>query len=233
MKKKWVWGMFVPLFLLEGCAGPSRLDYPALQEPSRGIYHEVQKGETLWRIGHSYQVPVETLASVNKLSNPSQIRTGQLLFIPTVSVPRPVHASLAPSLSPPKPKTPGKVQFVWPVEGKIVSHFGEKTPLGKNRGIDIAGREGELVLAAAEGAVTFAGEKLKGFGKTVILDHGQFQTVYAHNEEILVKQGDAVHARQPIARLGRTGRVQQPTLHFEIRRGPQPLNPVHHLSRGR
>ena len=223
-----VW--FFPLLLLAGCAGPSRLSPPVLEPPTRGIYHEVQKGESLWRIGQSYHVSVDDIISVNKLPDPSRLSPGQLLFIPTSSVRLPASPSSASSASL-KKIPPGTPHFSWPVKGRVLSSFGQRTPLGKNRGIDLLAKEGSPVLAAAPGRVSFAGEKVKGFGKTVILEHNQqFQTVYTHNQELLVKPGDVVQQQQVIAKVGETGRVQQPTLHFEIRRRNHPLNPMEHLS---
>ena len=225
----WACGFFPFLLFFAGCAGPSRVSTQALEPPARGIYHEVQKGETLWGVGRSYNVSVDQIISVNKLSDPSHISPGQLLFIPT-SLVRPSSSS-APSL--PEGKVPsGTPHFSWPVRGKVVSYFGQKTHLGKNKGIDLSGAEGSPVLAADPGRVSFAGEKVKGFGKTIILEHDrQFQTVYAHNQELLVKPGEVVRQRQPIARVGRTGRVQQPNLHFEIRYRNRPLNPMEYLVR--
>jgi len=87
MTRKFPTGVVWVLSLLLGCGGPSHLRHPALQEPARGIYHEVQKGETLWRISQSYQVPIQEIISVNKLTDPDRLVPGQLLFIPTVSPP--------------------------------------------------------------------------------------------------------------------------------------------------
>ena len=226
MKKTLLEGWFFLSFLLAGCAG-SKLTSLPLEPPSRGIYHEVQKGETLWQISQSYHVSVDELIAVNKLPNPSRISPGQLLFIQTSAA----RAFPALSAKPSGNIPPGAPHFNWPIRGAVLAAFGEKTPLGKNKGINISAREGSPVLASAAGRVSFAGEKLKGFGKTIILEHNQqFQTVYAHNEELLVKPGDVVQQRQAIARVGQTGRVQKPTLHFEIRHRNRPLNPMEVLA---
>ncbi len=235
MTKRFLAWVLLPLLCWAGCAGSSRFRQTAVQEPARGIYHEVQKGETLWHIGQSYQVSVDEIISVNKLSNPSQLLPGQLLFIPTVSI-QPRTPPAAPLPPPPVARKSsshsGPVQFGWPVRGKVISHFGQATPLGRNRGVNISGKEGSPILASAPGVVSFAGEKVKGFGKTVILDHGgQFQTIYTHNQELLVKTGESVQGQQPIARLGKSGRAHTPMLHFEIRQGNRPLNPMNYLQR--
>ena len=233
MTERFLTGVFSFLFLL-GCAGPSRLRSQNPQEPAKGIYHEVQKGDTLWRISQSYQVPVQTISAVNKLTSPSNLQAGQLLFIPTsgirptVQVP-PVLTSVKRPPAPAPVEKAAASRFSWPVRGKVVSRYGQSTPLGKNKGMNIAAQEGTPVLASAAGQVSFAGDGLKGYGKTIILDHGELQTVYAHNRELLVKPGDRVRAGQPIAWVGKTGRVPHPTLHFEIRRGNRTLNPANYL----
>lgn len=230
MKRKRIGGIIFPFFLLVGCVGPSSLTMID-QKPSSvsGIYHEVQKGETLWRISQSYNVSMERIGSANHLPDPSRLQVGQLLFIPTTSV----LSKAASAPTPARHKMPAESsRFIWPVKGRVVAYFGQETLLGKNKGINIAGDEGNSVVAANAGTVAFAGEKLKGFGRTVILEHGQqFQTIYAHNGALLVTQGEFVQQRQPIARLGRTGRVDQPTLHFEIRKANRPINPMNYLSR--
>ena len=107
-------------------------------------------------------------------------------------------------------------------------------PLGGFQGhaadIDIQARDGMVVAASRSGRVIFSEEKVKGFGKTVIIDHGDgIQTVYSHNSEILVKIGEDVKQAQPIAKVGSTGRGNSPYLHFEIRKRHKPQNPFYYL----
>ena len=124
----------------------------------------------------------------------------------------------------------GKEGFVWPVRGCIVSSFGDKIDRVRNKGVDIQAGEGSSVRASKAGKVVYCDSQLKGFGKTVILDHGNnFQTVYSYNEDILVEVGDVVEQNTVIARVGRTGRAKESSLHFEIRRNGEPQNPVYYL----
>lgn len=123
----------------------------------------------------------------------------------------------------------------WPVKGEITSAFGfRKSPFGGRRetfhdGIDIAGNVGELVVAAADGKVVFAGWR-PVYGKTLEIEHGYgFTTIYAHNSALLVKEGDQVKKGQPIARVGNTGRSTGPHLHFTVKKYGELKDPLIYL----
>lgn len=123
-----------------------------------------------------------------------------------------------------------KDMFAWPIKGDIVSFFGARTGRVMNKGIDIKAWEGMNVRAARTGRIVYCNSYFKGFGKTLIIDHGNgYQTVYAYNSDILVKVGDEVRQNDIIAKAGRTGRAKEPTLHFEIRRDGEPQNPYFYL----
>ena len=110
--------------------------------------------------------------------------------------------------------------FRWPVQGRIISEFGTKPDGGHNDGINVAVPAGTSVKAAENGVVAYAGDELKGYGNLVLVRHSNnWVSAYAHNEEILVKRGDQVRRGQVIAKAGRTGQVNQPQLHFELRKG--------------
>jgi lipoprotein NlpD len=125
-------------------------------------------------------------------------------------------------------KTPvagGPIKWSWPTQGKIVK---SDTPISKN-GIDIAGVRGQPVNAAAPGQVVYSGSGLLGYGRLIIIKHNEnYLSAYAHNDELLVKEGDQVTAGQKIALMGQTvnGRT---LLHFEIRKNGQPVNPLSYL----
>jgi murein DD-endopeptidase MepM/ murein hydrolase activator NlpD len=121
----------------------------------------------------------------------------------------------------------GKGPFAWPVQGKVISAFGSSKDGTKNDGINIAAPSGAPVVAAADGVVAYAGNELRGFGNMVLIRHdGGYVTAYAHNASLLVKKGDKVKRGQTIARVGATGAVFGPQLHFEIRKGTQPVDPM-------
>lgn len=121
--------------------------------------------------------------------------------------------------------------FRWPVRGRIVAGFGKKPNGEQNDGINIAVPEGTPVKAAEAGVVIYAGNELTGFGNLVLIRHeGGWVTAYAHNKDLLVKRGEQVRRGQVIANAGATGTVSQPQVHFELRKGSQPVDPLPHLS---
>ena len=119
---------------------------------------------------------------------------------------------------------------MWPVRGKVLSGFGPKSKGLHNDGINIAASRGSAVRAAESGVVAYAGNELRGFGNLLLIKHaGGWVTAYAHNETLLVKAGDKVSKGQSIARVGSTGNVTKPQLHFELRRGKRAIDPRRHL----
>jgi lipoprotein NlpD len=140
---------------------------------------------------------------------------------PAPTTPGPLAA--IPESKPP-PATPAS-DWIWPVNGRVIDKFDEK----RNKGIGIAGKEGDPVVASADGQVVYSGSGLRGYGNLVILKHSDdFISAYAHNRQILVKQGQMVKRGQRIAEVGRT-EATQPKLHFEIRRQGKPVDPLAYL----
>lgn len=120
----------------------------------------------------------------------------------------------------------GDNKLRWPIRGKIVSGFGPRSDGTHNDGINIAAPVGADVHAAEAGVVAYAGDELKGYGNLILLRHDNgWVTAYAHADEILVKRGDRVKRGQVVAKAGRTGQVDQPQLHFELRQGQKPVDP--------
>jgi murein DD-endopeptidase MepM/ murein hydrolase activator NlpD len=127
----------------------------------------------------------------------------------------------------------GSMSFRWPAKGRIIAGFGPKTNGQTNDGINIALPEGTPIKAAEDGVVAYAGSELKGYGNLVLVRHADgYVTAYAHAKELMVKRGDPIKRGQTIARSGQTGNVDAPQLHFEIRKGPSPIDPMPHLSGG-
>jgi len=117
-----------------------------------------------------------------------------------------------------------EASFIWPVEGTVINKFSGG---GKNDGINIKVPEGTPVKAAAAGEVMYAGSELKGFGNLLLIKHKDgWMTAYAHNADLLVKKGDKVKQGQTVAKAGSTGDVKESQLHFEIRKGKQPVDPL-------
>jgi murein DD-endopeptidase MepM/ murein hydrolase activator NlpD len=121
----------------------------------------------------------------------------------------------------------GSPTFRWPVRGRVIAGFGPKPTGQQNDGINLAVPEGTPVKAAEDGVVAYAGNELKGYGNLVLVRHSNgYVTAYAHASELMVKRGDAIKRGQVIAKSGQTGSVTSPQLHFEIRKGAAPVDPV-------
>ena len=133
--------------------------------------------------------------------------------------PEPATAKPAPD------RDPEAIEFAWPARGKLLAGFAEPS----NKGLDIAGKPGDPVLAAASGRVMYTGTGIRGYGKLIVIKHdNNFNSVYAHNREILVKEGQNVTRGQRIAELGDTD-ADAPKLHFEIRKSGKPVDPARYL----
>jgi murein DD-endopeptidase MepM/ murein hydrolase activator NlpD len=197
--------------------------------PTAGGRYVVRRGETLWAISRRIDVPMIQLAAANQIASPYDVNAGQRLRIPgpdnrpaETAAPKKVvmlqHGTGAPPLS-------GQ-GFLWPVNGKVIGEFG-RTRQGQRRdGIDIAAREGAPVLAAEDGIVAYADDGVHGYGRLILLRHGDgYITTYAHNAALLVEAGDLVERGQVIARVGATGDVTRSLLHFELRKGRKPIDP--------
>lgn len=214
-----------------------------LKVPS-GQVHVVAKGETGYSISRRYGVTVSALMRENNVRPPYTLAVGQKLRLPggasggatqTASVsPRIVQPTqtvgrTVPSTTPPPRSSSG---FDWPVAGRVASRFGPKQDGLHNDGINIIARQGTPVKASEAGVVVYASNALQGYGNLLLVKHsGGWITAYAHNERLLVRQGDQVSKGQVIARVGNTGGVSEPQLHFEIRKGRQALDPLRYLSR--
>ena len=143
-----------------------------------------------------------------------------------------------PRAKPKRPEPPRRYtgrtsgRFYWPVKGRILSSFGAKGEGLQNDGINISAPVGAPVRAAGHGVVAYAGNELRGFGNLLLIKHsGGWVTAYAHNDILLVRRGDKVGKGQVIAKVGKSGNVVSPQLHFEIRKGKRAVNPFRHLRR--
>jgi murein DD-endopeptidase MepM/ murein hydrolase activator NlpD len=131
--------------------------------------------------------------------------------------------------SAPPPKRAGR-KFQWPVRGKVMSGFGSKGGGLYNDGINIAAKPGQIVRAAENGIVAYAGNELRGYGNLLLVRHaGGWISAYAHNGTLMVRRGQVIKRGQPIARVGASGAVARPQLHFELRRGRKAVDPRPYL----
>jgi murein DD-endopeptidase MepM/ murein hydrolase activator NlpD len=153
--------------------------------------------------------------------------------VAVVAPPSPVMNDASPEPTT-RPKAhagvPGK--FRWPAKGRVIASFGPRADKTQNDGINILVPQGTSVVAAESGVVAYAGSELKGYGNLVLIRHeGNWVSAYAHNESLLVKRGDKVERGQAIAKAGKTGAVDQPQVHFELRQGSKPVDPMPHLEK--
>jgi lipoprotein NlpD len=203
----------------------------ACATPSRGIYHVVDRGENLFRIGKAYDVHYLELARLNGIRDPHRIEVGQRIFIPGATRPLPVEIITPRAIEVAiPPETYGRDSgMIWPTrEGTLTSRFGRRNG-SVHDGIDIAAREGTPIHAVRAGRVIYS-DRLPGYGNLVILDHGAgLTTVYAHNSANEVREGQRVSQGQRIARVGRTGRTTGPNLHFEVRVRNVARDPLRYL----
>ncbi len=224
---------------------------PGAENAGKPGYYTVKPGDTLIRIGLENGQNWRDVARWNGIDNPNVIEVGQVLRVvppgATVSetgvVTRPVGAT------PPAPATrPGAsvpaattaaagasttpasaaeedISFIWPTSGALLAGFDEV----KNKGLDLAGKAGDPVVAAADGRVVYAGSGLRGYGNLIILKHNNtFLTAYAHNQALLVKEDQAVRKGQKIAEMGSSD-ADRVKLHFEIRKQGKPVDPARYM----
>lgn len=166
------------------------------------------------------QQPQQTAAVASQVAKPQET-------VPTV---QPVVAR--PDDGAPSAQAGGKPDFRWPVRGRVISGYGSKPNGKQNDGINLAVPEGTPIRAAESGTVAYAGSELAGYGNLVLIRHAEgWVTAYAHASDLMVKKGDVVRRGQVVARAGRSGDVSAPQLHFEVRRGSTPVDPLEQLPR--
>lgn len=217
-------------------ASPTPRPQPRTRTDNRkpeGKAYVVGPGDSLSVIADRNGLRLGELVAANGLEAPYRIVPGQKLVIPPTESERRRQASAretigsepAPPLVPPPPLSAGG--FLWPVRGEVISSFQQNKATGRSGGINIAARRGEPVRAADNGVVAYAGEALRGYGQMVMLRHAEgYVTLYAHNDALLVREGDVVRRGQVIAEVGSSGDVGSSQLHFELRKGTEPVDPV-------
>lgn len=135
------------------------------------------------------------------------------------------------TVTPPGAESGDPTKLRWPVRGKVVSNFGRRADGTHNDGVNVEVPVGTNVHAAEAGVVAYAGSELRGYGKLILLRHDNgWVTAYAHNDQMLVKRGDKIARGQVIAKSGKSGQVDRPQLHFELRQGSKPVDPLPYLA---
>jgi murein DD-endopeptidase MepM/ murein hydrolase activator NlpD len=202
------------LFTFLGCATTSPIR-PIASTGTPGIYHRIERGQTLWRISRIYNVDLDELVRINHITDATNIETGQLIFIPYYQ----------------KQEQPSREdehfdEFIWPLKGRVIASYGQTFHNIVNKGINIQPYRAENVKASRSGKVVFYSSDFKGFGKTIIIEHDDgFLTVYTGEFQIFTKLADKVSKGSIIAKV-----APDAYLHFEIRKGHIPKNPYFYLS---
>ena len=248
MRKYFVCGFLV--LLLAGCASPP-VPIPVINKsPARNIpkAYEVKQGDSIYEIAWAFGVDFLDIAKFSNLKKPYKLKPGQIVYLQKREVKvialdddeplRPVIVKKLPAKKPASQLAAStevlpSVSFAdsptewnWPAEGKLIGKYSLDQ---SNKGIQIAGTEGSPIKATAAGEVVYAGQGLRGYGNLVILKHSpEFLSAYAHNQQILVQEGQTVQTNQQIATMGSSG-AQSTMLHFELRKNGQPVNPMSYL----
>jgi murein DD-endopeptidase MepM/ murein hydrolase activator NlpD len=202
------------------------------------------------KLGQKINVPGAKSAAAPAAAPPAQVATAQpgavaapATKLAAVEQPkekaRLAQATTTPEAAAAVTETPVKTAeatgalptFRWPVRGRVVTGYGAKTNGKSNDGINVAVPEGTPVKAAEDGVVAYSGNELKGYGNLVLVRHSNgYVTAYAHASELLVKRGETIKRGQVIAKSGQSGEVGSPQLHFEIRKGSSPVDPLQFLN---
>lgn len=222
--------------------------YRAPSPVTQGI-HKVKKGDTLFSIAWRYNRNYKDLARLNHIRTPYNIYPTQIIQLAVNPVTKQQKANRSNKKATqvtkkrykkPKSKTKlvqekvanqrhkrVKIGWTWPVSGSLITKFSNRGDV--NKGIDLAGRRGAPVYAAASGKVVYSGQGLVGYGNLVIIKHNDiYLSAYAHNQRLLVKEGNYAKAGQQIAEIGSSG-TNRNKLHFEIRKNGKPVNPLTYL----
>ena len=211
----------------------NRLEPPYALTPGRELelppprMHTIARGESLEDVARRYNVDPRSLALLNRMQAPYRVRQGDRIVLPAMArayagVPPAESRQSASSQDAPNPNA----RLAWPLHGEIVSRFGAQPGGGRLDGVEIAGREGSPILAAADGDVVYAGSDLDAYGTLILVRHADnYVTAYGYARRALVREGQRVRAGEPIAELGQRpdGRAR---LLFQVRQGASAVDPA-------
>ncbi len=189
----------------------------------------VRRGETLYSIAFRYDQDYRRLAAMNHLQPPYTVYVGQVLQLSVQKIAKPVNRRAPPARNQTRWshalfRVHGR--WIWPTRGPVAATF---APENARKGIDITGRRGQPILAAANGVVAYAGHGLAGYGNLIIIKHdAQRLTAYGYNLRNVVHEGQQVLAGQKIAEMGQINRHAW-GLHFEVREAGRPVNPLRYV----
>ena len=208
----------------------NRLSKRAILQPGQRLKIPGQPAQASPTVA-SKPAPVRVASRSASVPIPSTNTAGVKPVTAKVPAAAPVKKAAARTKTLPSPEPMTGNQFRWPVRGRIVAGFGKK-PNGKhNDGINVAVPKGTAIKAAENGVVAYAGSELEPYGNLILIRHANnWVTAYAHNDKLLVKRGDTVRRGQVISKAGQSGHASQPQLHFELRKGSKPVNPLSYMA---
>lgn len=191
-------------------------------------FHLVERGETLADVARRYNVDTRSLALLNRMQAPYRVRAGDRVVLPAMARAQPASSQPqagGPAQSPRLTQLTS-VRFTWPLRGEIVARFGAQSGGARLDGVEIAGREGATIVAAADGEVVYAGSDLPAYGTLVLVRHADnFVTAYGNARRAAVREGQHVRAGEAIAELGARP-SGPPRLLFQVRRGASAIDPA-------
>ncbi len=227
---------------------------------ARDVLYSVTPGDTLYSIARNNGVSVQSIANANRIGTPYTLTVGQQLLLPAVPVGQATRQSTYQATRPAQqlqaravpqtvpankniesitreasytkrtPVNPA-TQFSWPIKGSVIANYGAGGIGRRNDGINIAAPQGTTIRSAAAGEVVYRGSELDGYGNLLLIKHdGGYVTAYAHNDVMLVRKGQKVKKGAIIAKVGKTGAVSEPQLHFEIRQNLKSVDPLQFLT---
>jgi murein DD-endopeptidase MepM/ murein hydrolase activator NlpD len=219
---------------LSGIASRHGVTVDALKQANGLASSTIRIGQTLVIPAAGTVVAAATPANVDPITTGTVAKTASVqpkpYVKPAVDNSKPDTSAVTGSVDAKAPAATGIENLRWPVQGRVVAGFGEKRASGINDGIDISVPEGTAVKAAENGVVIYSGNELEGFGNLILIRHADgIVTAYAHNSSNAVRKGQEVKRGEVIAKSGRTGNVDQPMLHFEVRKNSKPVNPMSFL----
>lgn len=233
--------LYLSLCLVVGLALAGCSSLPGSDESISGPVYTVKSGDTLYRISRATGTSIKELAQLNGLSSPYTLLVGQKLKVNgsaststgkaknSASTKPTQTATVTPSSAVPKSSWPpvGQRCWRWPASGKVVVTYSSAD--GGNKGIDIAGQRGQPVYAAGSGKVVYVGSQLRGYGNLIMIKHDEnYITAYAHNDTMLVNNGQTVTIGQKIATMGSSD-ASSVRLHFQIRYRATAIDPLRYL----
>ncbi len=217
----------------------NNLEPPYALAPGRELdlppprFHTMARGESFEDVALRYNVDRRSLALLNRMQPPYSVREGDRIVLPAMARDAP-PASSRQNTSAASPRDAGSThaRFAMPLDGELVTRFGAQPGGARLDGVEIAGREGAPIVAAADGDVVYAGADLEAYGTLVLIRHAdEYVTAYGHARRALVREGQRVRAGQPIAELGARA-DGRPRLLFQVRRGAAAVDPAPLLGRG-